>query len=86
MYPELYNQNKESLISKIAKVCKYDLAEKPVRDLVVIEFFIKLIEQGMDVTSAWLDSSYDNCLSDADRNFPYYPHMDVRDSRKHLAW
>lgn len=85
-YPELYNQNKEDLINKIAKVCGYDLAEKPVRDLVVIEFFIKLIEQGMDVTSAWLDSSYDNHLSDAARNFPSYPIKDVRDSRKHWAW
>jgi len=26
-YPELYNQNKEKLINKIAKVCRYDLAE-----------------------------------------------------------
>jgi len=53
---------------------------------VVIEFFIELIEQGMYVTSAWLDSSYDNCLSDAARNFPSYPLKDVRDPRKHWAW
>ena len=51
-YPELYKQNKENLINKIAKACRYDLVENPVRDIVVIEFFIELIEQGMDVTSA----------------------------------
>lgn len=85
-YPEDYKQNKEDLINKISNACKCNLAEKPVRNPAVIEFFIGLIEQGIDVTSAWLDSSNDNCLSDEARIFPFYPLRDVSNLKMHWSW